>query len=83
MNYTVNEGNSVIFECSATGIPAPEITWFRNGSELNSTTDSRVTVGNASDPMSFVRGDSETVFEVSRTLTLDNTMDSDSGTVRV
>ena len=78
-NYTVNEGNSVIFECSATGIPAPVITWLRNGRELNSATDSRVTIRNASAPISFIRGDSETVLEVSRTLTLDNTVDSDSG----
>ena len=48
MNYTVNEADTVTFECSATGIPLPTITWLRNGMELNTMTDSRVTVG---DPM--------------------------------
>ena len=79
MNYTVDEGNSVIFECTATGIPAPEITWLRDGVELNSTSDPRITFGAASDPMDFSRDDGETVLEVTRNLTLANTVDEDSG----
>ena len=78
MNYTVNEGNSVTFECSATGIPVPVITWLRNRKELIQN-DSRVTIRNSSAPVSFMKVDSEIVFEVSRTLTLDNTGESDSG----
>ena len=27
--YIANEVNSIIFECSASGIPAPTISWFR------------------------------------------------------
>ena len=78
MNYTVNETDTVTFECSATGIPPPTITWLRNGMELNNVTDSRVTVG---DPMEtdFERGDGETVSMVTRTLNLINTTDDDSG----
>ena len=79
MNYTVNEGNSVIFECTATGIPAPEITWLRNGVELNSISDNRVMLGNVSNPVGFVRmDDGEVLSQVTRSLTLTDTMDSDS-----
>ena len=79
MNYTVNEGNSVTFECTATGIPAPEITWLRNGAELNSTSDNRVVLGNASNPVDFVRmDDGEVISQVTRSLTLTDTLDDDS-----
>ena len=79
MNYTVDERNSVIFECTATGIPAPEITWLKDGVELNSTSDPRITFGAASDPMAVSRDDAETVLKVTRNLTLANTVDEDSG----
>ena len=79
MNYTVNETDTVTFECSATGIPPPTITWLRNGMELNNMTDSRVTVG---DPMetNITRDNvGKTVSIVTRTLNLMNTIDGDSG----
>ena len=79
MNYTVNERGTVTFECSATGIPPPTITWLRNGMELNDTTNSRVTVD---DPMEMDLprdNDGETVSIVTRTLNLINTTDDDSG----
>ena len=79
MSYTVDEGNSVIFECTVTGIPAPEITWLRNGVELNSTSDPRIIYGAASNPVAVSRDDGETVLEVTRNLTLANTVDEDSG----
>ena len=79
MNYTVDEGNSITFECTATGIPAPEITWLRNGMELNSTSDPRITFETASTPMDIIRDDGETVQEVTRNMTLSNTVDEDSG----
>ena len=79
MNYTVNEADTVTFECSATGIPPPTITWLRNGMELNDTTNSRVTVGDPME-MNFTRdNDGETVSMVTRTLNLVNTTDGDSG----
>ena len=79
MNYTVNETDTVTFECSATGIPSSTITWLRNGMELNATTDSRVTIGNPVE-MDFTRAnDGETVSMVTRTLNLINTTDGDSG----
>ena len=79
MNYTVNETDTVTFECSATGIPPPTITWLRNGKELNDTTNSRVTVGDSTE-MDFTRdNDGETVSVVTHTLNLVNTTDGDSG----
>ena len=79
MNYTVNEADTITFECSATGIPPPTITWLRNGMELNDTTNSRVTVGDPME-MDFLRdNDGETVSMVTRTLNLVNTTDGDSG----
>jgi hypothetical protein len=75
-SYTVNETETVIFECSATGIPDPYITWSRSGVELSGT---RVTVD---DPIAtnLGRSDGENVWLVNRTLQLTNTTDTDSGT---
>ena len=79
MNYTVNETDTVTFECSATSIPPPTITWLRNGMELNNMTNSRVTVGDPME-MDFTRdNDGETVSIVTRTLNLMNTTNGDSG----
>ena len=77
--YTVNETDPVIFTCSATGIPPPEITWMRNGVVLDGSVDSRISLSNPSDPeaISTTCGN---IFSVSRNLTLDNTMDNDSDT---
>ena len=77
MIYTVNETETVTFECSATGIPGPSISWSRNGIELSG---SRVMFGD-SIATNFSRvSDGENVWLVSRTLQLTNTMDDDSGT---
>ena len=79
LTYTVNEGNSVTFECTTTGIPDPEITWMRNGMAFNSS-DQRVMIRSMPTIMEVMRdSDNETVFEVTQTLTLNTTMDSDSG----
>ena len=79
MNYSVDEGNSLTFECTATGIPAPEITWLRDGVELNSTSDPRIKFGIASRLIDVSRNDNETVLEVTCTLTLATAVDEDSG----
>ena len=79
LTYTVNEGNSVTFECTATGIPDPEIIWRKNGMAFNSSVP-RVTIGSMPTIVQVMRdSDNETVFEVTQTLTLNTTMDSDSG----
>ena len=80
MNYTVNETDTVTFECSATGIPPPTITWLRNGRELNDTTDSRVTIQDATEMNVNRDNDGDTVTMVVHTLNFINTTDSDSGT---
>ena len=77
MNYTVNETEMVTFRCVATGIPAPSITWLRNGTELNDT-DPRITFNDAS-PMMLTDDEREVVYMVARTLTLQMTEDGDSG----
>ena len=80
MNYTVNVSNTATLQCVATGIPAPTITWFRGGVELNAS-DPRVTFNAPSTTM--VMGTSiagEMVYQVNRTLTLSMSRDEDSGT---
>ena len=80
MNYTVNETDTVTFECSATGIPPPTITWLRNGRELNDMTDFHVSVSIPIE-IDFRRdNDGETVVLVTRSLDFTNVADSDSGT---
>ena len=76
--YTVNESNSVTFSCRAAGIPPPEISWTRNGTEFSSVTDPRVTLY---DPEVTPPGDmNNTTYEITRTLTLNTTVVADSGT---
>ena len=75
MNYTVNMGEVVTFQCVATGIPAPSITWFRNGTELS---NSRVTISNLSES-SAMDSDGEMILQTTRTLNFTMTEDGDSG----
>ena len=79
--YFVNEGMAVTFECNATGIPGPDITWRReaDSTEFNSTTNPRVALGQPSAPKPVNIDAFGVVFSVSRQLTLSDTMDSDSG----
>ena len=74
--YTVNETDPVIFTCSATGIPPPEIAWMRNGVPFS---NSRITLSDPTIPELYLT-DGGNIYLVSRNLTLDNTMDTDSGT---
>ena len=70
MNYTVNETDTVTFECPATGIPPPTITCLRNGRELNDMTDFHVSVSIPIE-IDFRRdNDGETVVLVTRSLDL-------------
>ena len=77
--YTVNETNSVTFVCVVVGIPAPSISFYRNGRVIDESTDMRITLTDNSEPQNFLPSGG-TVFLVSRNLTLDNTMDTDSST---
>ena len=80
MNYTVNMGDNVTFQCVVTGIPAPSITWFRDNTELNTTTDSRVTFNDPLAPTLVMDEAEEMIYEATRTLVLTETEDGDSGT---
>ena len=75
-NYTVNMGDVVTFQCVATGIPAPSITWLRNGTELS---NSRVTLGDLSEATLVEDSAGEMILQTSRSLNLSMTQDSDSG----
>ena len=77
--YTVNETDPVTFTCSATGIPPPEITWMRNGVVLDGNVDSRISLGNPSNPEPVPTAGGN-ISSVSRTLTISNTRDNDSDT---
>ena len=66
-----------LFECTATGIPAPTISWYRNGTKLGG--DTHITLSNHTTP-TLVQGDGGMVYSVSRTLMLADTRDDDSGT---
>ena len=79
LNYTVNVGNPVTFQCVATGVPAPSITWFRNGSELNNNTNPHVTIADPSNSVPITDGSDGIIFQVTRTLTLGMSEDGDSG----
>lgn len=68
MNYTANIGDPVTFECVATGLPPPAITFFRNGAELTNAVV-RIQL-NSSDTSGSV---------VTRTLTLFRSDLGDSG----
>ncbi len=73
-NYTVNETDSVVFECTATGIPAPDL-MFNFGDIAT-----RVFIMNSSTAVEVARSqDGETVFQVTRTAVINSTVDSDSG----
>ena len=75
--YVVNETDPVIFMCSATSIPPPELTWMRSGVLLDENVDSRINLSNPSNLEAFptIGGD---IYSVSRNLTISNTRDNDS-----
>ena len=76
---TVNETDSVTFVCVVVGIPAPSISFYQSGTLLDQSTDQCITLNDNSEPQDFQTA-TGTIFLVSRNLTLDNTMDADSGT---
>ena len=76
--YTVNETDSVTFVCIVFGIPAPSISFYRNGEIIDQSMDMRITLTDNSESQDFLTSGG-TVFLVSHNLTLDNTVDTDSG----
>ena len=77
LNYTVDMTAEVTFVCVGTGIPPPSITWYRNGTELDSN-DTRVTFNDAFEVA--VMDNEEIIYSsVIRALMLNMTEDGDSG----
>ena len=73
------------FVCSASGIPAPTITWFRlvgnMPNELNKVVDRRVSISDLLINENYEPPDGRgTVFMVTSRLTRSGSYDSDSGT---
>lgn len=73
----MNESNHVMFTCSASGHPVPVLSWYRNGVLFNYD-QTRVTLSEPTTELYSTDGGD--MFLVSRNLTLNNTMDADTGT---
>ena len=67
-----------MFECTATGMPPPTISWYRNATELGEGLDPRITLSNQSEPL-LVSSDGGVLYSVSRSLQLENAADNNSG----
>ena len=72
--YTVNENSTVTFQCTGTGVPEPEITWYRNGNQLLS--NGRIMVNSGSP----IQDDSTLIYHVSSSLEISPVADNDSDT---
>ena len=75
--YTVNASDPVTFQCTASGIPPPLITFSKGYGPLSSAVDPRVSIS-APITGSIVIGE-QTVSTVSTSLTINSTVDGDSG----
>ena len=73
--YIVNEGQNVTFSCSAFGVPAPSLSWRRDGVEFNSSSDSRVVLLPEVTSQVDYMGP---VYRTTRMLTFTNVMDNDT-----
>ena len=80
--YIAIETNSVIFECSASGIPVPIISWFRINQTMSTmlvnSTQSLIALLPVNDTYELPNGRG-TAFLVTSTLTIPATQDEDSG----
>ena len=71
----VNEGQNVTFSCSAFGVPAPTISWRRDGVEFSPSSDSRVVLHSKETTQVDYMGP---VYWTMRMLTFITVMDSDT-----
>ena len=81
---TVNQSMVAEFDCSAAGIPAPDISWFRvfDSSVVELTTAGCVVLTQLQPDDEYLLEDQGIVSQVNSTLLVMNTMDNDSGTYR-
>ena len=73
--YVVNEGQNVTFSCSAFGVPAPTISWQRDGVEFSPSSDSRVVLHSEVTTQVDYMGP---VYRTTRNLTFTSVTDSDT-----
>jgi len=84
---TVNQSDPAMFQCNATGIPAPTIQWFRGSEELTTASsgemmmdpddlNSRIMISDPEQNEYLTSGGY--VFSVGSTLTIEPTLGSDS-----
>ena len=79
----VNQSMVAEFDCSAAGIPTPDISWFRvfdSESVVELTTDGRVMITQLQPDNEYLLEDRGIVSQVNSTLLLMNTEDADSST---
>ena len=72
--YVVNVTDDIIFQCTATGVPPPDIQWYRGNVRLNSSTNSRYVVRDGSVSMP-----ERSLAVVTNYLVINNTEESDAG----
>ena len=77
--YVVNEGQNVTFSCSAFGVPAPTISWRRDGVEFSPSSDSRVVLHSEVTTQVDYMGP---VYQTMRMLTFTDVMDSDTRNIK-
>ena len=73
-HYVVNVTDDITFQCTATGVPPPDLQWYRGDAMLN-TSSMRVTLSSA-----FVDEPNRAVATVTRELIHSDTSTSDAGT---
>ena len=55
-NHIVNETDLLVLDCTATGIPLPNITWSKNGSQINLPSNQQsLTISTSQDSNSVYR----------------------------
>ena len=77
----INEGlDQILINCTATGIPAPNITWRDpSGVDLPNASNDRVLIQDHSEPKMFTEDGVNFVYSITRLLQINDTNDSDSG----
>ena len=80
--YVVNETLAVTFMCNATGIPPPTIQWFRDQTLLSGTMGSDFSGTDLNSRVVVDESSLGEVSSVSRSLTVMNAMDGDTGIYR-
>ena len=72
--------DQLLINCTATGIPAPNITWRDpSGAEVAATGNNRILVLDHSEPQMFTEDGVNFVDSITRLLQINNTVDNDSG----